>query len=119
MQLSEKDLNYLCENSFRLLGPSTTKGNQRHSKPTAENKSRDEGQEGFANMIFKLFQQHGTPEVEVDKFSGNPLKYQYFSTIFKEVVEGKIQDLVRRLTRLIKFSDGEAKDLIKLHTFNT
>ena len=64
-------------------------------------------------MICKLFQQQGAPEVEVDKFSGNPLEYQYFSTMFKEVVERKIKDPVGRLTRLIKFTDGEAKDLIK------
>ena len=89
------------------------KGNQRHSNPEAENKSRDEGQEGVASMICKLFQQQGAPEVEVDKFSGNPLEYQYFSTMFKEVVERKIKDPVGRLTRLIKFTDGEAKDLIK------
>ena len=113
LQLPEKDLNYLCENSCRFLGASTTEGNQRHSKPAAENKSRDEGQEGVANMICKLFQQQEAPEVEVDKFSGNPLEYQYFSTMFKEVVERKIKDPVGRLTRLIKFTDGEAKDLIK------
>ena len=59
-------------------------------------------------------QQQGAPEVEVDKFSGgNPLEYQYFSTMFKEVVEKKIKHPIGRLTRLIKFNDGEAKDLIK------
>ena len=113
LKIPEKDLNHLCEKSCRFLGTSTTEGNQRHSKPAAGNKSCDEGQEGVANMIFKLFQQQGAPEVEVDKFSGNPLKYQYFYTMFKEVVERKIKDPVGRFTRLIKFTDGEAKDLIK------
>ena len=46
-------------------------------------------------------------------FSDNPLEYQYFFTILKEVVERKIKDPVGRLTRLINFTDGEAKDLIK------
>ena len=32
--------------------------------------------------------------------------------MFKEVVERKIKDPVGRLTRLIKFTDGEGKDLI-------
>ena len=64
-------------------------------------------------MICKLFQQHGAPVVEVDKFSGNPLEYQYFSAMFKEVVERKIESPVGRLTRLIKFTDGETKNLIK------
>ena len=76
----------MCENSCRFLGASTTEDNQRHSKPAAENKSFDEGQ-GVANMICKLFQQQGATEVEVDKFSGNPFEYQYFSTMFKEVVD--------------------------------
>ena len=64
-------------------------------------------------MICKLSQQQGAPEVELDKFSGNPLEYQYFSTMFKEVVERKIRDPVGRLAQLIKFTDGEAKNLIK------
>ena len=64
-------------------------------------------------MICKLSQQQGAREVELDKFSGNPLEYQYFSTMFKEVVERKIGDPVGRLAQLIKFTDGEAKDLIK------
>ena len=65
LQLPEKDLNYLCENSCRFLGAPTTERNQRHSNPATENKNRDEGQEDVANMICKLFQQQGAPEVEV------------------------------------------------------
>ena len=64
-------------------------------------------------MICKLFQLQGAPEVEVDKFSGTPLEYQYFSATFREVVERKIKDPVGRLTRLMKFTDGEAKSLTK------
>ena len=103
----------MCKNSCRFSGESTSEGNRCHSKPAAENKSRDEGQEGVANMIWELFQQQGAPEAEVDKFSGNPLEYQYSSTMFKEVVERKIKDPVRWSARLIKFTDGETKNLIK------
>ena len=57
LQFLQEDLNYLCQNSSRFLGASTTESNQRHSKPAAdENESRDEDQEGVANMIYKLFQ---------------------------------------------------------------
>ena len=49
----------------------------------------------------------------MDKFSGNPLEYQYFSPIFKAMVERKVKEPVGRLTRLIKSTDGEGKDLIK------
>ena len=64
LQLPEKDPNCLCENSCRFLGASTTEVNQRHSKPAAENKSHDEGQEGIVNMICRLFQQQGASEVD-------------------------------------------------------
>ena len=39
LQLPEKDLNYLCKNSSRFSGASSSEGNRRHSKPAAENKS--------------------------------------------------------------------------------
>ena len=68
LQFPQEDLNYLCQNSSWFLGASTTESNQRYSKSAAENESRDEGQEDVANMIYNLFQQQGTPEVEVDKF---------------------------------------------------
>ena len=42
-------------------------------------------------MICKLFQQQGAPEVEADKFSGNPLEYQYFPAIFRGDSRNKIQ----------------------------
>ena len=35
-------------------------------------------------------------------------------SIFKEVVEDRIEDLTGRLIRLIKYTDGEARELIKL-----
>ena len=55
----------------------------------------------------------GAPEVDIDTFSGDPLEYHYFMEVFKEVVEEKIEDPRGRLTRLIKYTAGEAKDLIK------
>ena len=54
------------------------------------------------------------PEVEMGTFSGNPLEYEYFFTMLKEVVESKIKNPVEKLTRLMNFTDGKAKDLIKL-----
>ena len=103
----------MCDNSSWFSGTSTTESNQHHSKPAADNKSHDKGKEDVTEMICKLFQQQGAPEVEVDKSSGNPLKYQYISTMFKEVVERKLKYPVGRLTCMIKFTDSEAKDLIK------
>ena len=66
-----------------------------------------------SKMLCQLLKQQGAPEVEIDVFSGDPLEYHYFMEIFKEVVEKRIEDPRGRLTRLIKYTTGEAKDLIK------
>jgi len=48
--------------------------------------------------------------VTIDISNGNPLELKYFITTFEEVVETKIADGKGRLTRLIQFTSGEAKD---------
>ena len=53
------------------------------------------------------------PAAEIDTFTGNPLEYQYFRSVFKESVEKVIDDQRGRLTRLIKYTSGEAKELVK------
>ena len=55
LHFPQEDVNYLCQNSSRFSGASTTESNQRHSKSAAENESRDEDQQGVANKIYKLF----------------------------------------------------------------
>ena len=64
-------------------------------------------------MICKLLQQQTALHVDIEKFDGNPINYQYFTSIFKEVVENRIEDPTGRLIRLIKYIDGEARELIK------
>ena len=66
-----------------------------------------------SEMICKLLQYHRIPEVETDNCSGTPLEYQYFVLIFNQVVEKKVSDQTEWLTRLLKFTGGEAKELIK------
>ena len=46
-------------------------------------------------------------------FDGNVLEYHYFMTLFREVVESKTEDPRGRLTRLIKYTVGDPRDLIK------
>ena len=53
------------------------------------------------------------PSSEIDKFSGDPLEFEYFMASFKESVERMVPDQRGRLTRLIKYTSGEAKELIK------
>ena len=50
-------------------------------------------------MFYQLLKQQGAPEVDIDLFSGNPLKYRYFMEIFKEVVQRRIEDPRGRIAR--------------------
>ena len=66
-----------------------------------------------SDILYKLLQQQAAPEVDIEYFDGNPLNYHYFMALFSEVVETKIDDPRGRLTRLIKYTMGEPKELIK------
>lgn len=53
-----------------------------------------------------------TVEVDNNCFDENPLNYQYFVAIFKEVMESTIGNPHRQLIRLIRYTKGEAKELV-------
>ena len=61
----------------------------------------------------KLLNQQNTAELDIDTFDGDPMESHYFMAIFYEVVERKVDDAQGRLTRLIKFTKGEAKEMVK------
>ena len=61
----------------------------------------------------QLLKHQSAPDLDIDVFDGNPLNFKYFMTLFREVVESKIEDPCGRLTRLIKDTTGEAKELIQ------
>ena len=65
-------------------------------------------------MICMLLQYQGAPQIAIDKFGGNSLDYQYYKSMFNTVTKKKASDQKRRLTRQLKFTDGEAKESIKL-----
>ena len=67
----------------------------------------------MAQMMSQLLRQQAAPEVGIDVFTGEPTEYHYFLAVFEEVVEKKIDDARGRLTRLIKYTDGEPKEMIK------
>ena len=64
-------------------------------------------------MICDLLRHQSAPEVEIETFRGDPLEYHYFISVFREVVELKIDDPHGRLVRLLKYTEGEARDTIK------
>ena len=60
-----------------------------------------------------MIKSNAAPKPDLDDFYGDPLEYLYFRANFKEVVESAIPDERGRLTRLIKYTQGDAKELIK------
>ena len=61
----------------------------------------------------KFLQQQAAPHGYIEKFDGNPIIYQYFMSIFNEVVDDRIEDTRRRPIRLMKYMEGEPKELMK------
>ena len=66
-----------------------------------------------SDVLCKLLQLQAAPEVDMEEFDGNPLNYRCFMALFAEIVETKIEEPRRRLARLIKFTTGESRELIK------
>ena len=73
----------------------------------------DKNQEDMMAMMSKLLRQQAAPNVDIDIFTGDPVDYHYFIAVFDEVVEKKIDDPPGRLARLIKYTDGQPKEMIK------
>ena len=66
-----------------------------------------------AEMMCKLVNEQSAPEIDIDVFGGNPLQFHYFMAVFHEAIEKKIEDLHEKLTRLIKYTTGEVKEMVK------
>ena len=67
----------------------------------------------MAEILCKLLQQQAAPELVVEVFDGNLLNFKYFISVFKDVMEAKLDDPHGCLTRLIKYTSGEAKELVR------
>ena len=67
----------------------------------------------FSQAIIDMMKLSAAPGVELDSFSGNILENEYFKANLKEMVEDKVRDQRGRLMRLLQYTSGEAKDLIK------
>ena len=84
---------------------------------TDENTMKTHGGRPMDNSLqetmTKMMKMQSAPTVILDVFSGDPLEYAYFKASFKEVVENTVDDQKGKLTRLIQYTTGEAKNLIK------
>ena len=96
------------------------KGNQANvtrwapSKPTGERHKKVNvlDSEDISETMCMLLKLQEAPEVDMEPFDGSVLNYHHFMTLFKEVVESKVEDPRGRLIRLLKYTSGEAKELI-------
>ena len=66
-----------------------------------------------SDMLCKLLRLQSAPDVDIETFDGNVLNSHYFIPLFREVVESKVDDPRGKLTRLIKYTSGDARELIK------
>ena len=64
-------------------------------------------------MMCKLVNQQSALEIDTDVFGGNPLGFHYFMVVFDEAVKKKIQDPCEKLTRLIKYTTEELKEMVE------
>ena len=67
----------------------------------------------YENEIVEMLKLSQAPTVDLDVFDGNVVEFPYFLTTFKQVVEEKVPDERGRLSRLIKYTKGEAHELVK------
>ena len=58
-----------------------------------------------------MVKQQFAPETDLDAFDGNPLNFHYFMAVLRKTVEKIIEDPCGRLTRIIKYTTGEVKNL--------
>ena len=52
------------------------------------------------------------PKYKLDTFSGNPLHFQIFMRVFDEQVDGKGVEDGHKLTRVLQYTTGPAKEAI-------
>ena len=81
--------------------------NERKEETTTDNIIR------LNELMVKTLRLQAAPKVEIDAFAGDPLEYSYFIQNFKDVVENLIDDPRQRFIRLLNYTSGEAKELIR------
>ena len=64
-------------------------------------------------MMYKLVNEQSVIKIDIDVFDKNPLEFHYFMAVFDETVEKKIEDPGGKITRLIKYTTGEIKEMVR------
>ena len=107
----------LQEGADMVKGP--VQGEDRHRKVVSKQQQAGMEEGASANLVklnelmVQTLRMQAAPKVDIDTFHGDPLEYEYFVETIRDGVEKLIDDPRQRLVRLLKFTEGDAKDLIK------
>ena len=69
--------------------------------------------DSVSDMMCQLRKQQSAPEIQNDVSDGNPMEFRYFMAVFREFVEKRVDDERGKFTRLIKYTKGDAKHMVK------
>ncbi len=86
--------------------------NRVHEKSFRVSTTTDQVAE-FSLSMLKMLKAQSAPKVDIDTFSGDSIEYVYFRENFRDMVESVVEDQRGRLNRLIQYTSGEAKELIR------
>ena len=96
-----------------LVNARTTIENTSYYNRSSEVSEPTENKRSLSSTVASLLKIQAAPDVTIDTFNGDCLEFKYFMTTFEDVIESNIDDARGRLTRLIQYTSGEAKDLAK------
>ena len=82
-------------------------------KETSNKKLLRAQDDSISEMMCRLLKQQSAPGIEIDVFDGNPMGFHYFMEVFKEVAKKRVDDERGKLTRLVKYTKRDAKDMVK------
>ena len=96
-----------------LVNARTTVDNPFYCNQSSEVPEPTENKRSLSSTVASLLKIQAAPNVTIDTFNGDCLEFKYFMTTFEDVIESNIDNARGRLTRLIQYTSGEAKDLAK------
>ena len=76
-------------------------------------KSKDEAIPTEQSITQEMLAMLNLPKLELDSFDGDPLQYHGFMSVFNDTVEKVVKDGTTRLTRLLQYTKGAAKQAIQ------
>ena len=72
-----------------------------------------EQEKKIVDALCQLVKQQSAPNIELHYFDGKRLDFHYFMTLFHEVVKKRIDNPKGKLPRLLKYTSGNRKEMIK------